>query len=140
MSEPEHGNVERWRLIAEREDARAKVLAEACDTLSRQPELYHARRSVEVVAGQDFPNVPDRHQWAAEYTRRRANYLEARLQRLRETAAWRAGLAEAGRQGLERFAPGLDAALEPTRQMIEQVGGLTAEHERELGRPPRSER
>lgn len=67
-------------------------------------------------------------------------YLEQRIDVAQERAAFRAQLTADRAAGIERFAAGLDAALEPERERLASQGGLTGSDEAELGWPPRGER
>jgi hypothetical protein len=141
MTEPEHGDLDRWRMIEEAETRKAALLAAACDALD--PRGGYTRKSMEI----DLPKPPgpeaDRASglvWAAEYARARANYLEARFESLKERAAFRADLAESRRRGIDRFSPGLESALDVVCEQRRLKGGTDEADEIELGLPPRAER
>jgi hypothetical protein len=77
--------------------------------------------------------------YRAEIARRMFDYVDGRAKALAERERVRAEQSRSKLLGLDRFAgPGrsLDALLEPVRQEIRQVGGLTAEHLRSIGRHP----
>jgi hypothetical protein len=136
--EPELGDTQRWRTLLAGEEARAKFLAEACDALDPQRRESYRTSAIRSVA--DFPRMPanateeDGLRWAAEWMRAQADYLEGRYEQLRERATFRERLAEDGRRGFRRLAPGLDGDLDVVREQIRSAGGLTHQHRVELGR------
>jgi hypothetical protein len=77
--------------------------------------------------------------YRAELASRMYEYLDGRSKRISERERVRAEQNRSKLLGLDRFAgPGrsLDELLEPVREEIRQVGGLTAEHLLSIGRHP----
>jgi L-rhamnose isomerase len=69
-----------------------------------------------------------------------ADYLGRRLKSTIERVAWVNDLSSARRGGIDRFAPGLDSALDVVREQRRLKGGTDEADELELGWAPRTER